>query len=121
IITCSTSSWSITRHISVMSLINSLLALVGSIVADNDWLPFVSLSFVDVACKAYSLPSKSITCIYSPPKEKTPDYECLSEHSLVRSMFQLFNGHICQQFLKILPNYPHNIQIMKLSIFFILR
>src|SRR5690625_5901298 len=66
IITCSTSSWSNTRHISVISSINSLLALVGGIVADNDWFPFVSLSFVVVDFSGYSLPFNSITCIYLP-------------------------------------------------------
>src|SRR5699024_9456290 len=65
IILCSTLSCSTMRHISFISALNFLLALVYSIVTDKDLLPFTSFSFVDVDCKGYSLHSKSITYILS--------------------------------------------------------
>src|SRR5699024_6457467 len=86
IIRCSTSSWSVIVHISVMSLIKALLTFVGNIVADNDWFPFSSVSTVVVSCAGYCLPVKSVTyicCLLSSTQKDTHDCRCLVNSYLI--------------------------------------
>src|SRR5699024_8863905 len=64
IIRCSTLSWSVIVHISVMSFIKDWLTFVGIIVAGSDILLLNSVPMVVVSCAGYCLPVKSVTYKY---------------------------------------------------------